>query len=1242
MKRVLAMLLAGFFAASCAYAADPGFLLRVERHLLADRTALLDQSVPVVMELSDCFLAMASKEDVAALEKLGYSYDVLDSSPKAWDYYQVGLRPDSDLKAVMDLGTIIHTEENWVLLRVVPAMDLGPLYDARVFIAPVPKEPMAKPRPSEPLSLRPPGPQNAVPLVLQMVNSVNTADIDSYWTQITTNPPTGSRYSSGAGCTDAANYVLGQFQSLGLQSRNITYNAGHAPNTEGQITGAINPSVIYLVEGHLDDLPSSGSAPGADDNASGSVNVLEAAKILSCYAFKNTVRFLTVTGEEQGLLGSTAYANSSYSLGENIQGVINMDMPGWAGDGLPASGENLDLNYDSNSTSLGAFYAQCATDYSTGLPVDAFLCPSLNASDHYQFWVRGYKAVCGITDNEGYCNHEGHYPYYHTANDTIANCGTKTFFYSVVKTTIAALAELGEPFKIAMDKGSYGCSVPVTVIVGDRDLNTNSATTQTATIQIWSTRESAPESLALTEQGVNSMIFKGTINLAGSAPVHGDALLSVDPGDTITARYVDAADCNGATNVTYDATSTVSSDCTGPVITNVLVTNLTDTTATVTWTTDEAANSRVIYGTSKPPGTSKDDLSAYVTSHSIILTGLSPCTVYYFSAYSEDAVGNWTTNNNGGNYFTFTTYGRSYLFGPDDVEGGVLSWVVSPTTGTDIWHQDLCKAASGTHSWKVGKSDSPTCTAQYASSMSNYFLTWNANINVGAAGHGYHLRFNEWYDTESNTGCTYDPIRTQISTNGGTSWTTLATNCGASGGWLARDYDLAAYTGSTVRIRFYFTSDSSGNGLGWFVDDINISKSQSCTAEMSYQSNTWADSCSGTGTGVGNGYVDPGEEITVHPTLQNTGSQGATGISATLSTSTPNITIAGATATYPDLAVGASGACNAPHFTYSVGTGVACGTVINFTLAITAAAGGGPWTQNFTATVGNSVAGGTITDFSENFSSVTTPNLPTGWSLSNTSGNPWRTATTACTTIGLQYPYNTSTAANSWAYTPGIALVAGTTYTLNFNQKVQSASFPEIFEVKSGTAATPAGQTITVLASATYTNTTCTARTPTFTVPSSGTYFIGFHCTSGADEYYLWIDDIALTHTSTPSCTVQACTPGSAPPGEAAPGNTPATSQGWTNKTAHNWPSTSGATSYKVYRGIQGQLANLLNSGTDSCVKYDGASTNCAVNDDPAGEAGRFYWYLVTASNTGGEGTAGNHTNGAGGPRVVNSTGNCP
>jgi hypothetical protein len=119
-----------------------------------------------------------------------------------------------------------------------------------------------------------------------------------------------------------------------------------------------------------------------------------------------------------------------------------------------------------------------------------------------------------------------------------------------------------------------------------------------------------------------------------------------------------------------------------------------------------------------------------------------------------------------------------------------------------------------------------------------------------------------------------------------------------------------------------------------------------------------------------------------------------------------------------------------------------------------------------------------------------------------------------------------------------------------------------------------------------------------------------------------------------------SCATGSAAPGETAPGDTSATAQSWTDKTTQTWPANAAATSYTLYRGIQSDLPQLLNSTTDSCTKYTGAANSTAsITEDPTAITGRFYWYLVTGSNTGGEGPAGNATIGV---RTVNSTGACP
>ncbi len=1241
MKRALLVIILVLAALSALAAERPEYLLRVERAGDYNRQELLASKYDLAADLGSCLLVRGAKADVIKLQAAGYAVTILDSDPLGWDYYQVGLRPDSDKEALAAVGTVIHTEENWVILRTVPGTQLDRLLEAKVFIGPIGREPLKEALyPNELLSRRPEGRLSVVPLVQQMVNSVVNADIMNYWTTLTANAPTGTRYSTNKGCGDAAAYVYNTYAGLGIPASYQTWNASHAPNIIGTMTGAVSPAKVYILINHLDDLPASGLAPGADDNGSGSVTNLELAKIMSCYAFKNTVKLIACTGEEAGLLGSEAYAADARARGENIQGVISFDMPGWAGDGLPATGENLDLNYNTGvpgSQALGELFAACATDYGTGLPVDAFNCPALNASDHYPFWTRGWAAICAITDNEGYCGHEGNYPYYHTLNDTIANCGNPAFFYSAVRATLATLAELGEPFKITLDKTAYACGGNVQIIVGDRDLNTNPSTAQAVNILIWSTAETTPETVILTEDGVNSMIFKGTIPITTAAPVHGDGLLSVAAGSTITASYTDAVDCNGATNVVYTDSAPA---CTPPVISNVLISGVNPTSAVVSWTTNVPTNSRVTYGTTTPPGTNNDHLASYSTSHSVTLSGLAQCTKYYLSVTSADVAGNSATDNNTGIYYSFTTLGARYAMGPDTVEGGVLSWVVSPASGADIWHQDTCRAASGSHSWKVGKSDAPTCTAQYASSLSNYYLTWNANINLGVAGHGYHLRFNEWYDSESNTGCTYDPLRTQISTDGGTTWVTLATNCGASGGWVARDYDLAAYTGTQVRIRFYFTSDSSGNGLGWFVDDIEISKAQSCTADVSYQSNTFADACSDGGAGNANGVIDAGEDITVRPVLKNTGSQGATGLTATLSTSTPGITVTGATVTYPDLAAGASSACNAPHLAFSVGTGVPCGTVISFSLHITAAAGGGPWDRTFTMTVGQPMAGNG-TAFLDDFETAGSwPN----WTVTtgpgpHTCGPFSRVNTTSQRPAGGSGYYAlsdsdacgngsaTSTILTSPAIDTSNAAWTSVTleYDIYYNYYNGDDATVQVFNGTSWVTVWKAGiEDI---------NTHHTWDVSAQALGNAG-FRVRFSYQNASYDYWYAVDNVKVSYTSPGGCATTSCTPVVTPPGEAAPGDTPATAQEWTGTTTTGWPAVSGASSYTLYYGLQADLPALLTSVADSCSKYSGPATSVAtLTEDPSSKAGRFFWYLITAANGAGQGTAGNAT---AGPRVVN------
>lgn len=157
------------------------------------------------------------------------------------------------------------------------------------------------------------------------------------------------------------------------------YNANHAPNVIGTHTGGITPDRVYIVIGHVDDLPATGKAPGADDNASGAATYgVESARAMSCFAFRSTVKFIACTGEEQGLLGSDACTADAQARGEDIRGVIDLDMTGWEGDGSP-NPEDLVSICNSSSMDLGQLMAQCATDYGIAFPVNAVLCPRIPA-----------------------------------------------------------------------------------------------------------------------------------------------------------------------------------------------------------------------------------------------------------------------------------------------------------------------------------------------------------------------------------------------------------------------------------------------------------------------------------------------------------------------------------------------------------------------------------------------------------------------------------------------------------------------------------------------------------------------------------------------------------------------------------------------------------------------------------------------------------------------------------------------
>jgi Peptidase family M28 len=258
-----------------------------------------------------------------------------------------------------------------------------------------------------------------------------------------------------------------RFASTGLQTYRLktTIQDNNFQSVIGRKQGNSDEGVTYILSAHMDTEKKS---PGADDNGSGVVGMMEAVRILSKYQFKKSIKFIGFDGEEVGHVGSKIYINHrGIKDYEKIEGVINYDMIGYYStkphsqtipDGFEIlfpevtksivqnkyRGDFVVNTSNTNSRDLGKMFSSCAGKYVPQLKVvsleafqDGSNTPDLTASDHYQFWKKKINAL-HIGDGG-----ETRNPNLDTRKDLI-HLLNFTFMSNVVKATIATLAELAE------------------------------------------------------------------------------------------------------------------------------------------------------------------------------------------------------------------------------------------------------------------------------------------------------------------------------------------------------------------------------------------------------------------------------------------------------------------------------------------------------------------------------------------------------------------------------------------------------------------------------------------------------------------------------------------------------------------------------------------------------------------------------------------------------------------------------
>ena len=174
------------------------------------------------------------------------------------------------------------------------------------------------------------------------------------------------------------------------------------------IPGKSNPSEVIVLGGHFDSINQSyfgnkDKAPGADDNASGSANLIEALRILKSTAQpERTLEFYWYAGEESGLLGSAEIAKDAKTKNKNVIAVLQLDMTLFPGSGDQVVG----LISDFTSPWLRDVLTSINDTYVKARIVDD-KC-GYGCSDHASWHRQGYHAVIPFEAITGTMNRNIH------------------------------------------------------------------------------------------------------------------------------------------------------------------------------------------------------------------------------------------------------------------------------------------------------------------------------------------------------------------------------------------------------------------------------------------------------------------------------------------------------------------------------------------------------------------------------------------------------------------------------------------------------------------------------------------------------------------------------------------------------------------------------------------------------------------------------------------------------------------
>jgi len=245
-----------------------------------------------------------------------------------------------------------------------------------------------------------------------------------------------------------------------------------------------------------------------------------------------------------------------------------------------------------------------------------------------------------------------------------------TYYYQILTTNAAGVTTISPNYSFTTS------GLPPIVFT---NVTASALTGNSATIT-WTTNVTGT-----TQVAYGTTLSYGSLSLLDKTQVfnHTAILTGLAPGTTynFVALSTNSSAPDGA-SVNYTFTTTAGGPA--PVISAITATSITSTSATITWTTDQASSSQVNYGTTTAYGSQSALNSSLVTTHSVTLTGLTPGTTYNFDVVSANASNTSATSGN----FTFSTTGASA-----PVISAVSASSITTTSATITWTTDQASSS---------------------------------------------------------------------------------------------------------------------------------------------------------------------------------------------------------------------------------------------------------------------------------------------------------------------------------------------------------------------------------------------------------------------------------------------------------------------------------------------------------------------------------------------------------------------